>query len=89
METDRIVREQERRLITGRSKVSWWRDEQAGRVPKRVQIGPGAVGWRLSELLCWLQSLQTVDQPLPVAVPGEGKRRGRPCKVPSRVAMEV
>lgn len=53
---DRIVREKERRSITGRSPASWWRDERAGRAPLRVQIGPGAVGWRLSELVAWLEA---------------------------------
>lgn len=56
---DRIVREEERRHITGRSTASWWRDEQAGTAPKRLQIGPNAVGWKLSDLIGWVESLQT------------------------------
>lgn len=53
---DRIVREEERRHITGRSAASWWRDEQAGTAPKRLQIGPNAVGWKLSDLISWVES---------------------------------
>ncbi|HJV26303.1 MAG TPA: AlpA family phage regulatory protein [Aromatoleum sp.] len=52
---DRIVRESERRAITGRSRVSWWQDEREGRAPKKVQIGPRAVGWRMSELQAWVR----------------------------------
>jgi prophage regulatory protein len=56
--SDRIVREKERKELTGRSSASWWRDEQAGIAPKRIQIGQNAVGWRLSELMAWLESLK-------------------------------
>lgn len=59
---DRIVREKERRHITGRSPASWWRDEKTGRAPKRIKIGPNAVGWRLSELLAWIKSLDSATQ---------------------------
>ena len=59
---DRIVREVERRLITGRSRVSWWRDEREGRAPRRVKIGPNAVGWRLSDLIAWVQSRERVPE---------------------------
>lgn len=54
MNQDRIVREPERRQITGRSLVSWWRDEKNGLVPKRVKIGKRSVGWKLSELMAWV-----------------------------------
>jgi len=55
MTVDRIVREKERREITGRSRTTWWLDERNGRAPKRVQIGPNAVGWRMSELQAWVR----------------------------------
>lgn len=73
---DRIVREPERRLITGRSSAQWWRDERSGKAPRRIKLGDNAVGWRLSELKSWLAALQTAP-PRPVAVPAPGKRRGR------------
>lgn len=52
---DRIVREAERRVITGRCRTGWWQDERAGRAPKKVKIGPRAVGWRLSDLQAWVR----------------------------------
>lgn len=52
---DRIVREAERRAITARSRTAWWDDERAGRAPKKVKIGPRAVGWRLSDLQAWVR----------------------------------
>lgn len=67
VEQDRIVREPERARITGRSKASWRRDEithhkNGLRFPKRVEIGPRAVGWKLSELQRWLESRKAVGQ---------------------------
>lgn len=52
---DRIVRDPERRQITGRSRTSWWHDERENRAPRRVQIGRRAIGWRLSELQAWVR----------------------------------
>lgn len=76
---DRIIREPERKNITGRSAASWWRDEQAGRVPLKVRLGDNAVGWRLSEIMAWMESLQTVtpDNAKQVA---PGAKRGRKPK---------
>ena len=73
---ERIVREEERRLITGRSPASQWRDEQAGMAPKRIQIGSNSVGWKLSELMAWIDSRPHATQ-REVAVPAPGKKRGR------------
>jgi len=76
---NRIIREPERKKITGRSATSWWRDEQAGRVPHKVRLGENAVGWRLSEIMAWMESLQTVtpDNAKQVA---PGAKRGRKPK---------
>lgn len=54
--TDRIVREEERRRITGVGRTAWWQAERDGRAPRRRQIGPGAVGWLESELVEWIRS---------------------------------
>ena len=51
---DRIVREEERRLITGYSGRHWRRLEENGAVPRRRKLGPRAVGWFLSELTDWV-----------------------------------
>lgn len=52
---DRIVREPERRQITGRSRTAWFYDEQRGQVPRRIKIGARSSGWRLSELQSWVR----------------------------------
>lgn len=73
---DRIVREKERRHITGRSPAQWWRDERDGKAPQRIRLGENAVGWRLSDLLAWIESRQvcTSGNTKPVA---PGSKRGR------------
>jgi len=59
MNVDRCVRERERRAITGVAPVTWWRWERAGLVPRRVRLGPKAVGWKMSQLQEWLQSRES------------------------------
>jgi prophage regulatory protein len=77
---DRIVRPSEATVITGRSLASIWRDEKAGRFPQRVKIGQNAVGYRLSELMNWLDSRETVtlENVVPVA---PGSKRGRKPRI--------
>ena len=63
--TDRFVREHERRELTGISSTTAWRLERVGKFPRRVKLTDtqeknGRVGWRLSELLAWMESRQTV-----------------------------
>jgi prophage regulatory protein len=60
---ERIVRPAEAARMTGRSKVSLWRDEKAGRFPRRVRIGANAVGWRLSEIQAWIAGREIVTGP--------------------------
>lgn len=73
---DRIVRPAEQVIITGRSLASIWRDQQAGTYPPNVRIGQKAVGVRLSALMAWLDSRETVtaENVAPVA-PGTAKGR--------------
>jgi prophage regulatory protein len=52
----RIIRKPEVRRRTGYSYTSIWREEKAGRFPKRVQLSPMAVGWFEDEVLDWIQS---------------------------------
>lgn len=54
MESQRIIREPERYSKTGLSRVQWWKLEQQGRAPKRVPLGPNAVGWLESEVDRWI-----------------------------------
>jgi prophage regulatory protein len=42
----------------GVSRSFIWRGEKAGTFPKRVKLGPRAVGWLKSDLDEWLQSLK-------------------------------
>ena len=53
---DRIIREEECKLITGLSRSTRWRMEQKGRFPLRCQISPGCVGWKASELKKWFET---------------------------------
>lgn len=75
---DRIVREPERREITATSAATAWRGEKAGTFPRRIRLGANSVGWRLSELMAWMESRQpaTSVNAKPVA-PG-GKRGRKP-----------
>ena len=53
---DRIVREQERREITGVSRATAWEGERTGQYPRRRSTGKQTVGWLLSDLLFWIRS---------------------------------
>lgn len=55
---DRIVREAERKELTGISRVRAWELEKLGHFPKRRKLTPNgsSVGWLYSELLDWIQS---------------------------------
>jgi prophage regulatory protein len=57
-DTRSITRPRELPLITGLSKTTCWRLEKSGDFPKRIQLSAGAVGYRTSELLSWLESRQ-------------------------------
>jgi len=52
---ERIVRERERRAITGVSTSGWYRLMSAGTAPRPVPTGEHAVGWLLSDLLDWIE----------------------------------
>jgi prophage regulatory protein len=41
---------------SGLSRFTIWREENAGRFPKRVQITPGSIGWFADEFEEWLES---------------------------------
>lgn len=56
MENRLVINERQRLELTGISRSSWYRWEQAGLVPKRIQLGPRRVGWRLAEIEEWLES---------------------------------
>lgn len=62
---DRIVREPERARITGLSRTTAWLLEKRGEFPARLTLTPGAVGWRLSELLEWVEARQAGPRRVP------------------------
>jgi prophage regulatory protein len=53
---DRIVREAERRSITGIGRTTAWSLQKRGEFPAPVGLTGGRVGWRLSELQEWVKS---------------------------------
>jgi prophage regulatory protein len=59
---DRIVRETERRQITGIARTTAWVLEKRGLFPCRVELTGGRVGWRLGELEAWVKSRRPVGE---------------------------
>ena len=59
---DQILRLPKVMELTGKSRTTLWRDEKEGRFPKRVKIGPRAVGWLRSSVEKWLQELKEAAQ---------------------------
>jgi len=57
---ERIVRISEAEQMTGRSRSSLLRDVEAGRFPPLRKLGPKAVGWKISEILEWIDQLEVV-----------------------------
>ena len=57
----RILRLREVIALTGLSASSIRREEQAGRFPKRVRLGPGTVGWAAEAVSDWIRSREPVD----------------------------
>ena len=53
MNTDRFVRERERRELTGVPTSTWYEMMGVGQAPRPVKIGPRAVAWVDSELAEW------------------------------------
>jgi prophage regulatory protein len=53
---DRIVREADRRYITSISRTQAWKLEKEGKFPKRVRLSNRSIGWKLSELLEWVNN---------------------------------
>ncbi len=53
---DRFLRIAEVQKITGLSKGTLWRQERAGRFPKRRHLSQHAVGWLESEITAWVES---------------------------------
>ncbi|WP_285236330.1 helix-turn-helix transcriptional regulator [Shewanella algae] len=50
-----MVREPDRKMITGVSRTQWWMMERQGLAPQRVRLSAHCVAWRLSDLLWWVE----------------------------------
>lgn len=56
---ERLLSEPEVQRITGLSRVTRWRLEQERTFPARLNISPGRVAWRLSDIEGWIEGLAT------------------------------
>jgi len=52
----RLIRKPELLRRVPYSDTTIWREEKAGRFPRRVQLGPGAVGWYEDEIDAWINA---------------------------------
>jgi len=57
---DRIIRKREVLEKSGHSNATLYRRIAAGTFPKPLSTGPRSVGWKLSEVQKWMDSLNTV-----------------------------
>ncbi len=54
MTDERVLREPEVQHVTGLSRTTRWRLEQAGRFPPKRKLSDNAVGWLASEIEAWM-----------------------------------
>lgn len=52
---ERVVRDGERKWLTGIVKTTCTGMEKRGEFPKRLHLGGKAIGWRLSEIQAWIK----------------------------------
>ena len=55
-QSDRIIREDECRRLTGICRTTRYQKEIKGEFPARRQLGGRSVGWLLSEVNSWLNN---------------------------------
>ena len=53
---DRIIRDKERRALTGVPRPTWELYEKKGEVPKSVPLLGTTRGWKYSEIVAWVNS---------------------------------
>ena len=89
---DRILDKKELRRMWPVSDMTIWRWERDGKFPKRLHLGQGRVGWRLSELLaemdrlCAEREAEGADAPSGAAAPAQGEREAEGASAPSEAA---
>ena len=70
---ERLVREPERRSISGVSRAHWARLEAVGRAPQRIVISERIVAWKLTELTAWVDAKIRGEEWEPVEASGAVK----------------
>ena len=60
--TERLVRERERRGITGTSRSHWYRLMREDRAPKPIAVSEKITAWALSDLQRWV-ALRIAGEP--------------------------
>ena len=57
MQTDKLLPFNQVKALTGLSRTTIWRYEQAGNFPLHVVLSSRCVRWKESEVLAWMQNL--------------------------------
>jgi len=58
LEQLRVIRAKQVEYVTGLSRTTIWRKVNNNTFPAPLQLGPRSVGWRLSEVEDWVNSLK-------------------------------
>jgi len=61
LSNDAIIHPRNLPAITGLSRTTLWRIEKEGDFPKKIRLSAGRVGYRISEVMAWLESRQVVE----------------------------
>jgi len=63
-ESERLVKDEERKKITTLSRSEAWKKEREGAYPKRIRLSQNSVAWLLSDLLSYIyQQVPTNKKP--------------------------
>ncbi len=73
---DSILRYPQLKQIIHLSRTTIWRMEKKGEFPKRIQLSPRSVGWRMSELQTWLADCESVKSYKELSSKKKGESNG-------------
>ena len=59
--SDRVIREDECRKLTGVCRTTRYELEKKGCFPSRLNLGGRSVGWLLSEVMEWVKSWDRIN----------------------------
>jgi predicted DNA-binding transcriptional regulator AlpA len=57
----RVLSKPEALKMVGVSDRTWWRMEQRGETPPKTQISPNRIGYRLIDIMSWLDQRRRSD----------------------------